>query len=637
MFSSHAAAHITTAELDWITQDGVDIPVSRQFGDVYFSRANGLAETRHVFLHGNDLPERLANLQPYQYFCVGETGFGTGLNVLALWHLWQAVKPDNHSRLHVVTFEKFPLSLADLTRALNAWPELAVFSQQLIAQYPPALAGCHRLIFPNARFSIDLWLGDAADCLPQVASMHAVDAWFLDGFAPKCNPELWQENILKHIVRLSGIGTTFASFSVAGVLKQGLRAHGITVTRPKGFGHKREMLKAWWHKQKLKTIDNRFPSANPIAELKVESTKALPRIAIIGAGIAGLSMTESLARRGYASDLYDQQQPLSGASGNPYAFLAPKLVELKKFSSNLMNLGWLHTLRFWQQYPQVISKTGILHVLLKNSETEHAKSLGYPAEILQTLNAVEASQASAVDITHPAIDFKQAALLSPQHLAQQVLSHSNIRCIQAQIVELKQQATYWQLIDQQGNPHDYDWVFVCNARLAPHLIANLPVLKPIRGQVSWTRMLHPPAIPLAYGGYIASMPESANTAMPSVLLGASFIRDDVHTDIRLSDHQHNFNLLQQIAPKLAAQLPDLSTWQGRAAIRAQSPDYLPLAGSIQAMPNVWTLTGLGSKGFSFAPLCAEIICAQALGEVYPVPQHVVHAVQPDRFLKQTVK
>lgn len=112
---------IQTAELDWEFIDGIEVPISKQFGDVYFSKDNGLLETRHVFLNGNDLTERLANLQDFEYFSVGETGFGTGLNILALWQLWQQVRPNNHSHLHAISVEKFPLSKADLIRALNVW------------------------------------------------------------------------------------------------------------------------------------------------------------------------------------------------------------------------------------------------------------------------------------------------------------------------------------------------------------------------------------------------------------------------------------------------------------------------------------------------------------------------------------
>lgn len=668
--SSSLTAPILHADLDWITQDGVEIPVSKQFGDVYFSKANGLAETRHVFLQGNELAERLAQLQSHQYFCVGETGFGTGLNILALWQLWQQCRPNNHSRLHVISVEKFPLSRDDLQRALKAWPELAHLASQLIDQYPPALPGCHRLVFAGERFSIDLWLGDAADCLPEIQSSHPVDAWFMDGFAPKCNPELWQDNILKHLIRLSGPGTTFASFSVAGVVKQGLRQFGIKVTRPAGFGRKREMLKAWWPERGLETINNRFPSARPKAmpevheietmnnrfpstspkvmpevqgletrdqQIILKPTRTLPKIAIIGAGIAGLSMAHALASRGYTCDLYDQAQPLAGASGNPRALLAPKLVALTKFSGNLLNLGCLYTLRYWQQFATVVEKTGIVHLLNQRAEQELDKASAYHHDLLESQAMGQPSQVDSGSAL-PSIWFKQAGLLNPHQLAQVILQNPAIQYHQAEIsqihaLDIPSQNAQWQLINsQQESLGIYDHVVICTALNSPQLCNLLPQLKPIRGQVSWfSKPDKMPALPLpmTYGGYIAQLnhPESEAT----VLLGASFIRQDNQTDLRLADHQHNLDLIRAIAPAVADSFPPISIWQGRAAIRAQSPDYLPLAGQINGHAGLWTLTGLGSKGFSFAPLCAELMCAQLLGEVWPVSASVAANINPNRF------
>lgn len=131
-------------------------------------------------------------------------------------------------------------------------------AQQLIEQYPQPISGCHRLNFPDERFSIDLWLGEAHDVFPVMARTLQVNAWFLDGFAPSCNPDMWEENVLNHIIRLSDIGTTFSSFSVAGVLKRGLKRHGISISRPRGFRHKREMLKAIWP-----TAEDSAQSSNP--------------------------------------------------------------------------------------------------------------------------------------------------------------------------------------------------------------------------------------------------------------------------------------------------------------------------------------------------------------------------------------
>lgn len=622
---------IQHAALDWIEQDGVDIPVSRQFGDVYFSRANGLAETRHVFINGNELPARLAQLQPYQYFCVGETGFGTGLNVLALWQLWNQCKPDNHSRLHLVTVEKYPLSRDDLQRALKAWPELAELSEQLIAQYPAATAGCHRLVFAKDRFSFDLWLGDAADCLPKMQTQHAVDAWFLDGFAPKCNPELWQDNILSHIIRLSGPGTTFASFSVAGIVKSGLRAHGIKVSRPKGFGHKREMLKAFWpmdsNAEVAPSSDNAAPAAN--------SVKA-PSVAIIGAGIAGLSMAHVLANRGIQVTLLDLAEPLAGASGNPRALLAPKLVNADKLADSLMNSATLFSSRYWQQYPQVMQPCPIL--LMQDAEdiTPAEQMAHYPAEVLACISAEQASTLAHTPLQQQAMLFKPSGLIDTQALAQLVLASTHIRFQQADVKQLLQlDNQHWQLLDaQQQEIASADHVIVCSAMASSQLHASITALKPIRGQVSWCDMpadaLH---CTMSYGGYAAPYLSMGKPAQ--LLFGASFIRGDESTQVTDSDHQHNYRLLLETAPQLAQQLPDMQHWQGRASIRAQSNDYLPLAGPVSMdAPQLWTLCGLGSKGYSYALLCAELLAAQMLGEMYPVSAKVASSLNPARFIKK---
>ena len=654
---------IEYATLDWQTIDGIEIPISTQFGDVYFSRANGLAEAQHVFLQGNNLAERLSGLQSHQYFCVGETGFGTGLSILALWQCWQQCRPNNHSRLHVLTVEKSPLSLADLTRALNAWPALAHLSSQLLAQYPPALPGCHRLVFAHERFSIDLWLGDAAEALSLVQTTHPIDAWFLDGFAPTLNPDIWQDTVLSQVIRLSAVGTTFASFSVAGVVKRGLTAHGIQVKRSRGFAAKRHMLTGIWSKQ-LENHKNDEDHENK-ASLDTQSIaqqistpnrsdinfKFNPKIAVIGAGIAGLSMAHALSQRGYACHLFDSAKPLHGASGNPRALIAPRITALEKFSNNLMNIGGLYSMRYWQQYAEVIERTEILHIIEQRAEETLHHANQYSAEILTILDAKQTSHKATIEVLLPSICFTHNALLNPIKLAEHVLSHPLVHFHVADIKQLQSKGQQWQLINDQHSivqindtvngtecvdpyaEHCFDHVIVCSALNSPTLCPSLKPFKPIRGQVSWFthRKNSTPLIPvpMSYGGYIASLPDQEGT-----LLGASFIPDDRRTDIRTVDHQHNLGLLSAVSPALAHALPPLHYWQGRASIRAQSPDYLPFIGQVPNMPNVWTLSGLGSKGFSVAPLGSEFICAQLLGEVWPITQQVAQTISPARFIKK---
>ena len=621
---SHSSK-LQTAELDWEIVDDIEIPISKQFGDVYFSKDNGLLETRHVFLNGNDLTERLSQLHDYQYFCVGETGFGTGLNILTLWQLWQQVRLDNHSHLHVVSVEKFPLNKADLIRALNVWTELKPLAEKLIQQYPLPIAGCHRLSFPEERFSIDLWLGDAQDIFPTIPKTQTVNAWFLDGFAPSCNPDMWQANVLDHMVRLSDFGTTFASFSVAGILKRGLKQHGIQISRPRGFGHKREMLKAIWLDTSQTETQSQDSETTIAAPPKSETSKQR-KIAIIGAGIAGLSSAWAFAQRGHQVTIYEQNEPLSGASGNPLALLNPKLCPIEQAHEHLMTLSWQHALNFYPQF-KAFRPIQVQQIALKNADELSGLVEQYPENVLTANTTLECFP----ETEFPSLTLHQAGAVSPHQLRDEILQHANIRIEKVKISRLEStdsQVTLWQ--DQQIIAIT-DHAIVCCAKQSAELFENYPVLKPIRGQVSWVENSQRPLAldqAYSYGGYCMQL----DTAQ--LILGASFYPNRDDAEVLTEDHVHNYELIHNVFPKYAQGLPSVDTWQGRASVRAQSLDYLPLVGKIENFGQIYTFAGLGSKGFLFAPLCSEILAALILGELCPVPQSLLDKLNPQRFEKK---
>ena len=621
---SHSSK-LQTAELDWEIVDDIEIPISKQFGDVYFSKDNGLLETRHVFLNGNDLTERLSQLHDYQYFCVGETGFGTGLNILTLWQLWQQVRLDNHSHLHVVSVEKFPLNKADLIRALNVWTELKPLAEKLIQQYPLPIAGCHRLSFPEERFSIDLWLGDAQDIFPTIPKTQTVNAWFLDGFAPSCNPDMWQANVLDHMVRLSDFGTTFASFSVAGIIKRGLKQHGIQISRPRGFGHKREMLKAIWLDTSQTETQSQDSETTIAAPPKSETSKQR-KIAIIGAGIAGLSSAWAFAQRGHQVTIYEQNEPLSGASGNPLALLNPKLCPIEQAHEHLMTLSWQHALNFYPQF-KAFRPIQVQQIALKNADELSGLVEQYPENVLTANTTLECFP----ETEFPSLTLHQAGAVSPHQLRDEILQHANIRIEKVKISRLEStdsQVTLWQ--DQQIIAIT-DHAIVCCAKQSAQLFENYPVLKPIRGQVSWVENSQRPLAldqAYSYGGYCMQL----DTAQ--LILGASFYPNRDDAEVLTEDHVHNYELIHNVFPKYAQGLPSVDTWQGRASVRAQSFDYFPLVGKIQNFGQIYTFAGLGSKGFLFAPLCSEILAALILGELCPVPQSLLDKLNPQRFEKK---
>ena len=619
---------IQTADLEWQQIDGIDVPVSKQFGDVYFSKDNGLLETRHVFLNGNDLPERLSNLQPFEYFSVGETGFGTGLNILALWQLWQQVRPNNHSHLHAISVEKFPLSKTDLIRALNVWPELKPIADQLIAQYPHPIAGCHRLSFPEERFSLDLWLGDAHDVFPSMAKTSRVNAWFLDGFAPACNPDIWEEQVLNHIVRLSGIGTTFSSFSVAGVLKRGLTQHGISISRPRGYKHKREMLKAIWLAAEPENTSDAVDSQSVLNQNRPDQVLHACKqrqIAIIGAGIAGLTSAWAFAERGHQVTLYDQSEPLAGGSGNPLALLNPKLCPIEQSHEHLMTLAWQHALQHYPKF-QAFRPIQVHQLALKKAEDLLDLEQQYPTGLLIAETATD----SALITEYPSLNLTEAGAVSPHQLRDQILAHPLIQFVQANITQIHPEHN--ELFNEQAQSlGQFDHVIVCCARHTATFFEHYPVLKPIRGQVSWVENT---AQPLAlnqaysYGGYCMQLDAQ------QFILGASFYPNRDDSDVLLEDHVHNYELIHSVFPHYAQSLPDVTTWQGRASVRAQSLDYFPVLGKMSEQTEIYSFAGLGSKGFLFAPLCSEILAAQILKEACPVPESLLQKLSPTRFHKK---
>ena len=680
--SKPPASSIQTAKLHWQLDDnGVTAPLSSEFGDVYFSKTDGLAESRHVFIDGNDLATRLANLRNFERFVIGEIGFGTGLNILAIWQLWQQIRPDNHSHLHIITTEKFPLSKTDLEQALSVWTELAGLSQQLIDNYPPPLAGCHRLNWFDERLTIDLWLGDATSSLSQVTGEGKVDAWLLDGFAPSCNQELWSADLLAQIARLSKNHTTLATFSVASAVKQGLKHHGFTLAKRKGFGKKREMLTASFqpkltsanfcklyfrYNKKIKPFFVTLPftasfesrrrqrrKANNVKGFELPNFSAITKplsVAVIGAGVAGLSSAYALAARGHSVTIFDKAQPLAGASGNIRGFLAPKLTSLKRLETNLHAIGYLASCRF---YPYLTAQTGIKILqttgcldLLSHNRLQLDEVKDFPIEFARLLTAEQAKAKVGYEVGQ-AIFLPNAGLITTANFANAVLCHPNIS-FQTEKLTYFQQAYFQQDSDQvlltfTERQQFFDHVILCMALDTCDFLPTIKRFNHSRGQVTWFAVdehdkAQLPKLPLKYGSYYASFNQNSKR---HVMLGASFVRDTLDTAPAVADHQMNVADLADAVPDLVNNTDmftvekNLPHWQGRASIRSQTVDYLPLVGQVwqagyENKSRVWTFSALGSKGYAYAPICSELLAGLLCGEMLPLANKMVNSLSPNR-------
>ncbi|GAB5435039.1 tRNA (5-methylaminomethyl-2-thiouridine)(34)-methyltransferase MnmC2 [Falsiruegeria mediterranea] len=213
------------AQLSWKDET---IPVSDRFDDPYFSLQNGLEETRHVFLAGNDLPARFA-----PGFHIAELGFGTGLNMLTTWAAWE--QSGQTTPLRFTSFEAFPMDAVDMERALAAFPELSDYAKRFLDAWTGEPCDLDTV-------QIEVIQGDARDTLARWEGK--ADAWFLDGFSPAKNPELWESDLMAHVANHTAPGGTAATYTAAGFVRRGLEAAGFTVTRSPGYGRKRHMTRA---------------------------------------------------------------------------------------------------------------------------------------------------------------------------------------------------------------------------------------------------------------------------------------------------------------------------------------------------------------------------------------------------------
>lgn len=643
-------------KLAW--QDGQ--PYSAEFGDVYFSRDSGLAETRHVFIDHNRLPERFAALQPGETFTIGETGFGTGLNFLCAWQCFTRHAPAG-ARLAFVTVEKFPLDEADLARALALWPELDTEAAALRAQYRRPPAGWHRFLFDGGRISLTLIVGDAAESL--AACDARIDAWFLDGFSPARNPEMWSQSLFDAMAALSVPGTTFATFTSAGFVRRGLQAAGFRVEKTAGHGSKREMSRG-----------ERLPADAPPAwqapwYARPAPAAGLRRAVVIGGGVAGASTAWSLAMRGWQVQLIERNDALAReGSGNAQGILYARLSAHATPLTRLVLSGYRYVLAMldtlladspdWQ-------RTGVLQLPVDVADAQRQEDIvesGQAEGWVEAVDALRASALAGVTLDQGGLYFPQGGWLRPAALVERLCRHPGIEVLTgATALELdySPETGHWIVMGEQGAIALGSVVVLAGAAdtAAFDCTSHLP-LKRIRGQVTSI-----PATPassrlatvLCHEGYVAPAHAGRHT------LGASFKFNAEDLTPTREEHQENLELLRACCPALHTALGagaiDPDTLQGRAAYRCTSPDYLPLVGPVAArgefvrryrelardaslpltapsplLPGLFVNTAHGSRGMITGPLSGEIIAAWVEGEPMPVARALAEALHPDRFL-----
>lgn len=648
-------------------------PIASDFDDVYFSEASGLKESEYVFIENNQIGERWLSCSEDK-FVIAETGFGTGLNALVTFDKFLTFRLQNPEAklqtLYFITTEKYPLTLNDLRKSLIQWPSLAYLVAPLIEQYPVAVEGCHRLILGQGALVLDLWLGDLMDTLPCWYSGNEglVDAWYLDGFAPSKNPEMWTERLFFKMAGLAKEQCTFATFTAAGFVKRGLRQAGFTVEKRNGFGKKRDMLAGIIEPLKRKT--GKSDTLPYYRRTKASGCTSQPSIAIIGAGLAGANIAFALAQKGLTSNLYCKESSAAqGASGNPQAGFYPQLNAEPSITSQVQALSFLFARSRYQTliesgYNFDHEFCGVIQLGFNSKVVQRQHNLVekhfWPSALIDFVSAQQTENIAGVPLPYSGLNIPLGGWINPVQLVEALLGAaqqkvgSQLNC-EKTLVTLTSADGHWKIGWDDGSESISDIVILAagsdcqQMQFAKHLQTRL-----VRGQVE--------AIPshkpldglntvLCHKGYLTPAYRGKHA------LGSTYIKKDTCTDYRPLEQSLNL-AMQSKALDQCEWAQDLEgTLEGRAAIRCTAPDHLPIVGAIpdfhaqqnlyhdlyKALPshcypepkdhsNLFVLTGLGSRGLTTSALMAELLTSQILGHPLPLPINLLNALNPNRFL-----
>lgn len=586
-------------------------PTSTQFDDIYFSADDGLAETRHVFMQGNDLPAKWqGNTGINPPFVIAETGFGTGLNFLCAWQEFdQSAAADQ--KLHFISFEQFPLRPDEIKAALDPWRDtIGQYTDQLIENYPIRVGGFHRIVF-NERIVLTLILGDVNDYIPQLNA--AVDCWFLDGFTPAKNPDMWTQTLYQNMARLSKNGASFASFTAAGDVRRGLQSVGFNVQKTSGFGRKRDMIKGTYEGGQS---ENAIPANQN------------PKIAIIGGGLAGTSCAYVLKQYGLDPIIYEASDTLaSGASGNEIGLFNPRFTALKGSESDYYAASYaalLRVLKAAQSQKSDIDYNACATVHLVNAPEKNKRfskmieNWDWHDDHMQILPPDQASKIVGINLESDVLFLPDAGSVSPKKLCAHYAK--GVR------VKLKHKI---KALDEL----DADIIIIACAGASKDLLSDTDVpIHTVRGQVTWVEATsETKAIKtnICYGGYFSAAVNGRHA------LGSSFQKWLDHTDVIESDNADNIKRLHDNVPALTN--TDLPIQNARAGLRVASHDRFPIVGRVPCHDNIYIATAFGSHGLVGSIGAAHLIADQILGQPLSLPQKTVNHLSLQRFSIRAAK
>lgn len=661
---------IENAQLDWVEPD---LPRSSRFDDVYFSRGDELAESRHVFLIGNDLESRWQTDTGQTIFTVGELGLGSGLNLLLTWQLWRQCHAEpGPRRLHYIAFEQFPPRRADLQRLHSRWPSLANYSEIFLRGYPDHSAGCHR-IWLDDDVLLDIHYGDAAtslaELLPGVAG--AVNCWYADGFSPAHNPGLWQESLWQLLACCSSNNTSLSTYSVAGHVRRGLAAAGFAVERRPGYGRKRHMLAA-----KL-AAPQRSGAADPEPWFRLPTNPPAARSAlVIGAGLAGCNMAYSLACRGWQVTVLEAGESiLSGASGCGQLNLRCHLLGEDSALARFYLHSFLYARRLFaelndagsgRQHPPFWYDCGLVQlrsamgVREGNRLTAYIELLArlYGDAILTPKSAAELSSLTGVAVAEDGAYLPLGGYVLPDLLAAALLDHPLISVqTQCPVQDLEYSQQQWRISSDAGQFAAPVAVLCASEAIRQWRQTTALPLQVIRGQ---NTILQETAASAALATVVSGQRTLFPPARNQQTVSATYDRHSAALQPRPEDNAENLRLL---AGSFQGEIPaGDKVLSAPVGLRSNTPDHAPLIGPVPDLPAMAVayadlahdastlfsepgayLPGLyvsaahASSGLATSTLAADYLASLICGELPPLSREARDSLNPARFLIRDLK
>ncbi|MGI9325722.1 MAG: tRNA (5-methylaminomethyl-2-thiouridine)(34)-methyltransferase MnmD [Pseudomonadales bacterium] len=593
-----------SAELIWQDQQ----PFATAFNDIYHAK-DGAAESNRVFIEPAAIPNRW---QQQADFTVAEIGFGTGLNLVALLERWQRAPG---TRLHYIAFEQFPLSENDWAKVCSTRSALHSPYALLQQRYPPAVSGWHQRSLGNGSVMLSLYWGDAAAGLADLHDRLAlpVDAWWLDGFAPDRNPQLWTAALFAQLADLSAAGASVTTFTAAGRVRRRLAAVGFSMRRVDQRPHKRESLAG--------NLDPAHQARGLCRDPSRAQTRKLARsmpIQIVGAGVAGASLARGLAEAGCQIQVFDAGHAPVGASALPAAVLHSRLLSDGSPSAALRIHGQLYASARLKDWPQW-QPSGVLQCASNPAQAQKLERISEQftstGDWCQPLTASETKQHTANwinGVQGPGLWFADSGALAPEVLIRWLLNHSNID-------------VRWQqpLADERA------WegirIYANGTGIFSIAAARFLELSQLGGQLEIVAATTP-TTPLVGAGYVVPTTVQNSSQM---LLGGNYEYQPWSPQHATA---HNLAKVQQPL-----------RWLGRVrAVRVTSSDRIPVAGALldsaqQRIGNRLVSVGHGSLGMTSSHLCAALLSSQLRGSAPPVTRELEQALAPARFRQRQAR